>query len=180
MSAVALLWTAHPNVSLDTVQLVADFESDNYRVRKAASDAIFNEARTQDKMLKELYDILSRYYSHISHLDRVPLKYDEPKDRLLAARSVTIPLFLLFDVGHCVLNFVSELLISQGKTAPPVVCGRSQKVNPYRFMRVASHVMCEKHSVSRAVKFGVLYNNSAGISGNVGITNHLQGRYGGL
>ncbi len=36
--------------------------------------------------------MLSRYYGHISHLDRVPIKYDDPKDKLLAARSVTIPL----------------------------------------------------------------------------------------
>lgn len=175
LERVALLWAAHPNVSLNTTQLVADFESDNYPIRKAASDTIFDAARKQDQMLKELYDMLSRYYGHISHLDRVPVKYDDPKDRLLAARSVTTPLFLLFDVGHCVLNLVSKLLTVQGKTPPPVVSGRSQKVNPYRFMRVASHVMCEKHSVGKPVKLGVLYNNIAGISGSVGITNIYRG-----
>lgn len=175
LERVALLWAAHPSVPLDIAKLVADFESDNYKTRKAASEEIFDAASEQDKMLKELYDILSRYYGHISHLDRVPVKFDDPKDRLLAVRSVTIPLFLLFDVGHCVLNLVSELLTAQGKTPPPVVSGRNQKVNPYRFMRVASYVMCEKHSVKKAFKFGVLYNGIAGISGQVGITNIYRG-----
>ena len=45
----------------------------------------------------------------------------------------------------------------------------------HRFMRVASYVMCEKHSVKNAVTFGVLYNGVAGIPGQVGITDIYRG-----
>jgi len=51
LERVALLWAAHPDVPLDVAKLVAHFESDNYKIRKAASDEIFDAARKQDKRM---------------------------------------------------------------------------------------------------------------------------------
>ena len=175
LERVALLWVAHPNVKLDASDLVGRFESDNDKTRKAATDEIFTAANTQDPELQVIYSILSRYFGHISHLDRVPISFEDEKDKLLASRSITIPLFLLFDTGHCLLELVSALLKSQGEALAPVVTGRSQRVNPYKFMRLAAHVMCEKHSIGTPVKFGMLYNNIQGIKGQVGITNIYRG-----
>lgn len=175
LERVALLWAAHPNVNLDASELIGKFESDNDKTRKAATDEIFAAANAQDSELQIMYSILSRYFGHISHLDRVPISFEDKKDKLLASRSITIPLFLLFDTGHCMLKLVAALLDSQGEVLSPVVTGRSQKVNPYKFMRLAAHVMCEKHSVGKPVQFGMLYNNIQGIKGQVGITNIYRG-----
>ena len=152
-----------------------DLRATMIKTRKAATDEIFTAANTQDPELQVIYSILSRYFGHISHLDRVPISFEDEKDKLLASRSITIPLFLLFDTGHCLLELVSALLKSQGEALAPVVTGRSQRVNPYKFMRLAAHVMCEKHSIGTPVKFGMLYNNIQGIKGQVGITNIYRG-----
>jgi hypothetical protein len=128
-----------------------------------------------DDSLVEIYGILSRYFGHISHLDRVPISFDDPKDKLLAVRSRTIPLFLLFDVGHCVANLVGRLLEVQGITAPTIVTGRSGRVNPYKFMRVAAYIMCERHTVNKGASLGILYKKVKDIVGDVGITDFYRG-----
>lgn len=175
LERVALLWAAHPDVALDPQTLVANFESDDRKIRTVASNDVFDAVVDKDKVLVELYGILSRYFGHISHLDRVPISYDDPKDKLLATRAQIIPLLLLFDVGHCVANLVGELLTAQGKIPPPIVSGRSGKVNPHKFVRLAAYVMCERHTVKQSVNFGCLYKGIKGIVGEIGITDIYRG-----
>lgn len=175
LERVALLWAIHPGVDLDPQTLVANFESDNHKTRTIASNAVFDAAGNKDKVLLELYGILSRYFGHISHLDRVPISFDDPKDKLLATRAQTIPLLLLFDVGHCVTNLVGELLTVQGVTPPPIVSGRSKKVNPHKFIRLAAYVMCERHTIKQGMNFGMLYKGIKNIVGDIGITDIYRG-----
>jgi hypothetical protein len=42
-------------------------------------------------------------------------------------------------------------------------------------MRLAAYVMCERHTVSRGVNLGVLFNNIAEIEGQVGLTDLYRG-----
>lgn len=175
LERVALLWTIHPDVTLDPRLLVTQFESNDRKLRTAASNEVFDAAGTMDNTLVDIYGILSRYFGHISHLDCVPISFDDPKDKLLAIRSRTIPLFLLFDVGHCVANLVGRLLEVQGITPPPIVSGRNQKVNPCKFMRLAAYIMCERHTLKKGASLGILYNNIKDIVGKVGITDFYRG-----
>lgn len=175
LERVALLWTIHPDVTLEPQILVTQFENNDRKIRMIASNEVFDAAGTKDYSLKEIYDILSRYFGHISHLDRVPISFDDQKDKLLAIRSRTIPLFLLFDVGHCVANLVGRLLEVQGIAPPAIVSGRSQKVNPYKFMRLAAYIMCERHTVKKGASLGILYKDVKDVVGDVGITEFYRG-----
>jgi len=175
LERVALLWTLNPDVGLDPNTCIKQLEGNNRKVRVSAVSKMLDSAKEMDVELESLYDILSRYYGHISHLDRVPISLGSPKNRLLALRARTIPLFLLFDVGHRVTNLIWGLLELQRIEPSRIVCGRNKKINPEKFMRIAAYIMCERHSQNRGVNLGILYNEVKDIVGQVGITNIYRG-----
>ena len=138
LERIALLWSVLPEVELHPTDLVEAFESNDRKKRTTATDSIFDAAIKKDPEIRILHDMLSRYFSHISHLDRVEIKGLNDRDKLLAARANLIPYLLIFDVSHCLTTFIKSLLIAQGVTPSPLTGGRVGQFTPINYIRTAT------------------------------------------
>ena len=175
LERIALLWSVLPEVELHPTDLVEAFESNDRKKRTTATDSIFDAAIKKDPEIRILHDMLSRYFSHISHLDRVEIKGLNDRDKLLAARANLIPYLLIFDVSHCLTTFIKSLLIAQGVTPSPLTGGRVGQFTPINYIRTATYILCERHSRKNGIQLSTLISNMLDIKGEIGIRDIYRG-----
>ena len=175
LERVALFHASCSNSGIDTINIIANLKKNDLKIRKRASQDIMDFAKASDADFQILYDMLSRYYGHISHLDTVKINNTQAQNRLLVVRSQILPILLIFDVGQCFVRAISALLVDQGKPSPDVVAGRNNQISVETYMRVAAHVMCEKHSKGKAISLSTLYSGIKDVHGQVGITDIYRG-----
>jgi len=177
LKRISLLWSTSTESGLDVEQILEDFKSDNISVRKLASQNIMDFAESKDSDFKLLYEMLSRYFSHVSNLDPIRINLEIPKDQLLSTRSTTLPILLILETGMCIVNCISSLLQSQGSTPSELTGGRvghfSYSIKKY--LRIAEYVMCEKHTRNSGIPLATLYKGVKDVQEEIGITNIYRG-----
>lgn len=174
---IGLLWTSLPNSHINPKSILNKFESNDQKIRVSATKAILDFAEKQDSEFKLLYLMLSRYFGHISNLDLIRINQEIPKDKLLATRLQVIPILLIIDTGICFVRCISSILNSQGKTVPELTGGRKGlfSFSIKKYLRLSQYIMCDKHTRTFAIKFGVLFKGVKDISGEIGITDIYRG-----
>jgi hypothetical protein len=130
-----------------------------------------------DGDFETLHTLLSRYFGHISNLDIVRTQNELTDNPLFANRSRMIPAILIIEVGNCIINCIKYILSIQGITNPKVLGGRDPKFqyDIKKYTRIASYVMCEKHSRKKAVKVETTFKNMKDITGEILMTDLYRG-----
>jgi hypothetical protein len=177
LERVAFLWATSAAVGMSPNTIICAYESDDRKLRRQTTDAVIEVACRNDAELGILYNkMLSRYYSHLSHLDGVSIDKNCKYSKKFARGAQLLPLLLLFDVGNCLIRVIEHLLREQELQTKPFTGGRSgHEFSAEEYIRAATHVMCEKHSRKNAVSLALLINGIQGIQGQVGLTDIYRG-----
>jgi hypothetical protein len=118
--------------------------------------------------------MLSRYYSHLSHLDGI--SFDQIPKRKFIHGTQILPMLLLFDVGNCLVNVMEHLLFENKIASEAFTGGRTgHEFKAAEYVRASTYVMCEKHSRKKPVPLSLLLKNIAGINGDIGLTGIYRG-----
>jgi hypothetical protein len=120
--------------------------------------------------------MLSRYYNHLSHLDGIAVNPQAKYSEKYFRGAKILPLLLLFDVGNCLVRIIEHLLKENGLSVRPFVGGRTgHEYSAQKYIRIATSIMCEKHTRNNAVELGLLIKNIPGFHGDIGITDIYRG-----
>jgi hypothetical protein len=177
LERVAFLWATSKDVGLDSAGVINAYESHDRKRRKLTTDNIIETARSKDSDIGTLYDeMLSRYYSHLSHLDGVSVDWGNKYSKKLVLGAQLLPLLLLFDVGYCLIRVVRHLLSEHGTTVKEPTAGKAANEYSVRdYVRVATYLMCERHSRRSPVSLALLIQGVKGIQGDIGLTDIYRG-----
>jgi len=177
LERVAFLWATSQEIGLDPEAIISAYESNNKKERRQTTDSIIDASCQKDSDIEVLYDeMLSRYYSHLSHLDVITIDEANKNKNKLKSGSQILPLLLLFDVGNCISKVISHLLKENSIETIPFTGGQTgHEFNAVDYVRAATYVMCEKHSRKKAIKLGILFNNVAEFKGQIGIIDIYRG-----
>lgn len=176
---VCLLWSASNQVKLTASNLLNDLEGTDQKARRAATESMVSEAQRFDDDMHTLYmDILSRYFSHVSHFDLVQKQHTantltgNPKEE----RIRVLPVVLLFDVAERLCIWMDHMITEAGATAPARLGGKAESQYDLNlYIRLAMQAFCERHSPSQAIELGMLITGNADIEGQVGLTKIYRG-----
>ena len=177
LERIALVYSSSSNFEININDIINSFESNVTGVRVSATQTIMEYAENLDKDFKLLYDLLSRYFGHVSNLDLVRINEELKNSELLSIRSQMIPLLLIIEVGNCIINCMTLLLEEQDKIVPSVTGGRKPhfSYSIKQYVRVSTYVMCEKHSRKSGVEVRTLCKNINGITGDIGFNDIYRG-----
>ena len=106
LERIALVYSSSSNFEININDIINSFESNVTGVRVSATQTIMEYAENLDKDFKLLYDLLSRYFGHVSNLDLVRINEELKNSELLSIRSQMIPLLLIIEVGNCIINCI--------------------------------------------------------------------------
>ena len=177
LERIAFLWATSKEIGHDPESIITSFESANRKTRRRTTDDIIEAAQKKDSSIGVVYnDMLSRYFSHLSHLDIITIEETKKNKTKLKTGAQILPLLLIFDVGNCLVNVIEHLLRENHITAEPFTGGRTgHEFKAVNYIRAATHVMCEKHSRQKAVSLSLLINNIADMKGQIGLTDIYRG-----
>lgn len=177
LERAAFLWATSKEIGLDPEIIITSYESDNKRLRRQTTDSIIDAAGVKDTDIQILYDeMLSRYYSHLSHLDAITIDETNKNKNKLKVGSQILPLLLLFDVGNCIVKVIEHLLKENSIQPTPFTGGRKgHEFSASDYIRAATYVMCEKHSRKKAIRLGMLITSIAEFKGKIGLTDIYRG-----
>ena len=183
---VCLLWTDSPSNSLNPLDVLTDLEGADQKKRRQATQNMVDAAASADSDLRFVFhDLLSRYFTHVSHFDLVQKQYGPELPTDLEFRLRYVPFLLLHDVGERLGRWFDDLSLRHSLGFPRRTQGKSgHEYSIEAYTRLAALALCEKHSQSTAFELGVLFANTAEVKGQVGLTRLYRGgmevyRYGG-
>ncbi len=175
---VCLLWTDSPSIPLKPADILADLECSDVKKRRHATQEMVAAAASEDSDVEFVYhDLLSRYFSHVSHFDLVQRQYSQelsPSDPEFRLRYV--PFLLLHDVGERLGRWFDGFSTRHSLGLPRRTQGKAGfEYSIETFTRLAAMAFCEKHSPSTPFELRVLFTNLAEVKGKVGLTRLYRG-----
>jgi len=177
LERVAFLWATSKEIGLNPEDIINAYEGDDRKVRCQTTDKVIDAACSKDADISILYnEMLSRYFSHLSHLDVITIsEIKRNKDKLKTGAQV-LPMLLLFDVENCLIKVIEHLLNENNVSVEPFTGGRTgHEFKAVDYIRIANYVMCEKHSRKKAISLSLLLKNISGFKGEFGITDIYRG-----
>lgn len=177
LERVAFLWATSKEIGLNPEEIISAYEGNDRKVRRQITDKVIDAACSKDSDINILYnEMLSRYFSHLSHLDVITISETKRNKDKLKTGAQLLPMLLLFDVGNCLIKVIEHLLDENRVSVKPFTGGRTgHEFKAVDYIRVASYVMCEKHSRKKAISLSLLLKNISGFKGEFGITDIYRG-----
>jgi hypothetical protein len=171
---IALVWAATNEVGYDIPSIVRTYQSDNRKLRARTTETILEEAQKRDNTINTLYGLLSRYFIHLSYWDSLVLDDKSSQTQTYLKRIEVLPSMLLYDIGNCFQNVISQHLSEKGKSIPEMTGGRNDQYRPLDYIRISQYLFSEKHRKKKGVQLRALFNETD-IEGQVGITEIWRG-----
>jgi hypothetical protein len=177
LERVAFLWATSKEIGFNPEEIISAYEGNDRKVRRQTTDKVIDAACSKDSDISILYnEMLSRYFSHLSHLDVITISETKKNKDKLKAGTQILPMLLLFDVGNCLIKVIEHLLYENSVSVKPFTGGQTgHEFKAVDYIRIASYVMCEKHSRKNAIPLSLLLKSIPGFKGEFGITDIYRG-----
>lgn len=178
LERIALVYSCRDVSGINPVGILDRLNNDSRKTRTSATEEIMDFANENLPGFRVMYDdMLSRYFGHISNLDKFRVDERLEKDTLFSSRTRVLPLVIIVEVGNIIVSAMSELLEEQGhKHEEPQVGVKGELLcSVKKYIRLASLVLSEKHSRNKPLSIRIKMYNLKDIRGDIVVNELYRG-----